>query len=78
MEASLESDESLAEGDVSKLFNLYLNTCPDQGSRTIRTEVHTDIYLFLRLDLLTLYILAPIFWINICITKFVRAKDHLR
>jgi len=24
--------------DVIKLFDMYLNTCPEQGVRTIRTE----------------------------------------
>ena len=41
LEASLESDESMKVDDVSELFDLYLNTCPQQGSRTIRTEVQT-------------------------------------
>ena len=40
LEVSLESDESLAESDPSVLFDHYLNTCPTQGSRTIRTEVN--------------------------------------
>ncbi|XP_048587034.1 putative methyltransferase C9orf114 isoform X4 [Nematostella vectensis] len=38
LEASLESDESLDVSDPSELFHHYLNTCPGQGSRTIRTE----------------------------------------
>ena len=38
LEASLESDESLQVSDPSLLFNHYINTCPGQGSRTIRTE----------------------------------------
>lgn len=38
LEASLESDETLEEEEVSQLFHLYVNTCPQQGSRTIRTE----------------------------------------
>ena len=41
LEASLESDESMKVDDVSEVFDLYLNTCPQQGSRTIRTEVQT-------------------------------------
>lgn len=45
LEASLESDESLTVDDVSLLFHFYLNTCPNQGSRTIRTEVRTFPYL---------------------------------
>ena len=38
LEYSLECDNSLSVDDVSLLFHHYLNTCPDQGSRTIRTE----------------------------------------
>ncbi|XP_062594127.1 putative methyltransferase C9orf114 homolog [Saccostrea cucullata] len=38
LEASLESDEALDIDDPSLLFQYYMNTCPNQGSRTIRTE----------------------------------------
>ena len=38
LETSLESDESLNAVDPSSLFHYYINTCPGQGSRTIRTE----------------------------------------
>jgi predicted SPOUT superfamily RNA methylase MTH1 len=38
LELGLESDESLDVEDPALLFDLYLNTCPNQGSRTIRTE----------------------------------------
>eukprot|EP00079_Xenopus_tropicalis_P027720 XP_012822079.1 PREDICTED: putative methyltransferase C9orf114 homolog isoform X2 [Xenopus tropicalis] len=38
LEASVESDQNLDIAEPSILFNHYLNTCPDQGSRTIRTE----------------------------------------
>lgn len=38
LEASLEYDENLTIDNVSLLFHFYLNTCPNQGSRTIRTE----------------------------------------
>ncbi|PVD28812.1 hypothetical protein C0Q70_11407 [Pomacea canaliculata] len=38
LEASLEADESLEEDDPSLLFQHYINSCPTQGSRTIRTE----------------------------------------
>lgn len=38
LEASLESDESLNVSDPELLFHHYINTCPGQGSRTIRTE----------------------------------------
>ncbi|XP_029846303.2 putative methyltransferase C9orf114 homolog [Ixodes scapularis] len=38
LEAALESDEALDVEDPAFLFSHYLNTCPAQGSRTIRTE----------------------------------------
>ncbi|XP_056587954.1 putative methyltransferase C9orf114 homolog [Triplophysa dalaica] len=38
LEASLDADENLNVTDPSVLFDLYLNSCPGQGSRTIRTE----------------------------------------
>ncbi|EDV28159.1 uncharacterized protein TRIADDRAFT_53475 [Trichoplax adhaerens] len=38
LEAALESDESLRLSDIRLLFDYYLNTCPGQGSRIIRTE----------------------------------------
>lgn len=38
LEYALENDESLVEDEVSNLFDHYVNTCPSQGSRTIRTE----------------------------------------
>uniref|UniRef100_A0A1E1XF05 28S rRNA (uridine-N(3))-methyltransferase n=1 Tax=Amblyomma aureolatum TaxID=187763 RepID=A0A1E1XF05_9ACAR len=38
LEAALEADEALDVDDPAYLFNHYLNTCPSQGSRTIRTE----------------------------------------
>lgn len=38
LEAALENDESLNIDNVSLLFDKYLNTCPTQGARTIRTE----------------------------------------
>ncbi|TMS08569.1 Putative methyltransferase C9orf114-like protein [Larimichthys crocea] len=38
LEASVDSDQNLDVTDPSALFDLYLNTCPGQGSRTIRTE----------------------------------------
>lgn len=38
LEFSLDSDEMMVEEDVSLLFDSYINTCPQQGSRTIRTE----------------------------------------
>lgn len=38
LEASVDADQNLDVTDPSVLFDLYLNTCPSQGSRTIRTE----------------------------------------
>ncbi|TRZ21087.1 hypothetical protein HGM15179_006022 [Zosterops borbonicus] len=39
LEAGLDVDPNLEVTDPSVLFDFYLNTCPSQGSRTIRTEV---------------------------------------
>lgn len=38
LEPAIESDETLKETEPRTLFDYYLNVCPDQGSRTIRTE----------------------------------------
>ncbi len=38
LECALDNDESLMEDDVSVLFDHYVNTCQNQGTRTIRTE----------------------------------------
>ncbi|XP_075691302.1 28S rRNA (uridine-N(3))-methyltransferase [Rhinoderma darwinii] len=38
LEASVDSDQNLCIEEPSVLFNHYLNMCPGQGSRTIRTE----------------------------------------
>lgn len=38
LESVLESDETLPVNDVTLFFDKYINTCPGQGSRTIRTE----------------------------------------
>lgn len=38
IEAALENDEVLNIDDPKLLFDYYLNTLPDQGSKTIRTE----------------------------------------
>lgn len=38
LEASLDADDNLQIDDPKYLFAHYLNTCPNQGSRTIRTE----------------------------------------
>lgn len=39
LEAGVDVDPNLEVTDPSVLFDFYLNTCPSQGSRTIRTEV---------------------------------------
>lgn len=38
LEECLEDDSNLQGKGVHDVFDLYLNTCPHQGSRTIRTE----------------------------------------
>lgn len=38
IEEAVEADSNLNIDDASLVFNKYLNTCPHQGSRTIRTE----------------------------------------
>ncbi|KAG4907744.1 hypothetical protein AAZX31_20G130900 [Glycine max] len=38
LEESIEEDDNLKGKKAQDAFNLYLNTCPHQGSRTIRTE----------------------------------------
>ena len=38
LEAALDNDDILTVDDPALIFDHYLNTCPDQGSRTIRTE----------------------------------------
>eukprot|EP00252_Welwitschia_mirabilis_P027856 TRINITY_DN9730_c0_g1_i1.p1 TRINITY_DN9730_c0_g1~~TRINITY_DN9730_c0_g1_i1.p1 ORF type:complete len:157 (+),score=29.27 TRINITY_DN9730_c0_g1_i1:25-471(+) len=38
LEEHIEEDEELKGKNVRQLFNSYLNVCPNQGSRTIRTE----------------------------------------
>uniref|UniRef100_A0A8B9ESV0 28S rRNA (uridine-N(3))-methyltransferase n=1 Tax=Anser cygnoides TaxID=8845 RepID=A0A8B9ESV0_ANSCY len=38
LEAGVDADANLEVTDPSLLFDFYLNTCPSQGSRTIRTE----------------------------------------
>ncbi|KAK7270015.1 hypothetical protein RIF29_22860 [Crotalaria pallida] len=38
LEESIEEDENLKGKNAGDAFNIYLNTCPHQGSRTIRTE----------------------------------------
>ncbi|KAL5541623.1 hypothetical protein UlMin_009333 [Ulmus minor] len=38
LEECVEEDNNLKVKDVRDVFSFYLNTCPNQGSRTIRTE----------------------------------------
>jgi len=40
IEGLVEQEEHTTrkEGDTASLFDLYLNTCPENGSRNIRTE----------------------------------------
>lgn len=38
IEDILEAEETVLNKDPRAIFNLYLNTCPSQGTRTIRTE----------------------------------------
>lgn len=38
LEESIREDNNYKGKDPREVFNLYLNTCPHQGSRTIRTE----------------------------------------
>ena len=42
LESSLDADPSLQVEDPSLLFDHYINVCPGQGSRTIRTEVSSN------------------------------------
>uniref|UniRef100_A0A8C2MVI5 SPOUT domain containing methyltransferase 1 n=1 Tax=Cricetulus griseus TaxID=10029 RepID=A0A8C2MVI5_CRIGR len=38
LEAGVDADPNLEVSEPSVLFDFYVNTCPSQGSRTIRTE----------------------------------------
>ena len=38
LEDALKHDKKLNGKQPAEVFDLYLNTCPQQGSRTIRTE----------------------------------------
>ncbi|KAK2500078.1 hypothetical protein MC885_000424 [Smutsia gigantea] len=38
LEAGVDADPNLRVAEPSVLFDVYVNTCPSQGSRTIRTE----------------------------------------
>lgn len=49
IEVAHESDESLGgTEDTKDLFDFYINTCPNQGSDTIRTEVSDHLILLSR------------------------------
>lgn len=43
IEAGVDADPNLEVSEPSVLFDLYVNTCPGQGSRTIRTEVSSPV-----------------------------------
>ena len=60
LEPAIESDESLKETEPRTLFDYYLNTCPNQGSRTIRTEVGICLFSTLSLS-----------WFVICFSSAV-------
>ena len=47
LEASLDADADLKVDDPRLLFHHYLNTCPQQGSHTIRTEVSEHMFMIL-------------------------------
>jgi predicted SPOUT superfamily RNA methylase MTH1 len=38
LEDCYTKDAQRARNDVTELFDMWINTCPNQGSRTIRTE----------------------------------------
>jgi predicted SPOUT superfamily RNA methylase MTH1 len=38
LESALNSDENITEQNPADLFEYYVNSLPDQGSRIIRTE----------------------------------------
>lgn len=58
LEASLDVDQNLNVTDPRFLFDVYLNTCPGQGSRTIRTEVSCQKSYFQ--GLMYMYSLLPV------------------
>lgn len=45
LEVSLDEEDP---AKIAPLFDHYVNTCPSQGSRTIRTEVRDNDSVFLR------------------------------
>lgn len=38
LEDAMQRDSAVGHSTPSDMFDMYVNTCPDQGSRTIRTE----------------------------------------
>lgn len=38
LECHFEDDQSVADKQPEQVFDMYINTCGDQGSRTIRSE----------------------------------------
>lgn len=46
LETSIDADQDLkcTGEEADSLFDLWINTCPGQGSRTIRTEVCLNVY----------------------------------
>lgn len=38
LEDAMQRDNAVGNSNTDALFDMYVNTCPDQGSRTIRTE----------------------------------------
>ncbi|KAH9604882.1 hypothetical protein KSS87_007887 [Heliosperma pusillum] len=51
LEECIKEDSKLKGKDAQEVFPIYLNLCPNQGSRTIRTEVINTEYLFVLLNL---------------------------
>ena len=55
LEFALSNDETLKTEDVALTFDHYVNVCPGQGSRTIRSEEALLISLALITDKLSYY-----------------------
>lgn len=50
LESALDADEEINETDPEKIFPIYVNALPGQGSRIIRTEEAIPIALSLLKD----------------------------
>ena len=50
LESALDADEQIHETDPAKIFPIYVNSLPGQGSRIIRTEEAIPITLSLLKD----------------------------